>query len=107
MTLTFNQYVRQQYKSIPMMKKYYGNFDKFKTNFVACNGFGGWLESLRNQTLTLRQTTSLVLTYIKYGQRKVTDLPAIFSYLSRLFNVEFPIVEGIYTVEYWQKKLKK
>ena len=105
MTKTLNQFIRAQYETTPNMKKYYGSFDKFKVNFVANHGFGNWLETLRGQELNLRQTKSLVMSYMKYGDRKTSDLPAIFGYLVRLFDIKFPIVEGIFTSQYWDKVL--
>lgn len=86
------------------MKKAYGSEAKHLGAYLKNNGFTPWLESFRGETLTMNEMYSVVDTYMKYGSREFSDLPAVFSSLSNEYDVGFPEEEGITTADYWENQ---
>lgn len=107
MIMTFNQFVAARYNEYSLLKKYYPSSAAYREDYVDGHGFDDWLNSLNGKTLNFRQTISLVMAYIKYGNRKTSDLPIIFSILRRLHQIEFPVREGIFTAKFWDLYLEK
>jgi hypothetical protein len=84
------------------------SFVQFKAQRIHTFGyFDKWLSSFKDEALTAVQWKFLVFVYIKYGKRKLTDIPAIIVSISRTYNIEIPAVYGILTNDYWQKKWPK
>lgn len=102
---SFPVFIANKYKSkSDEMKKYYGSLARFKELYIANSGLTPWLETLRDHTPSLGLLNSMVRTYIIDCDRVPGEIPSILASISRTYDVELPLVEGILTEEYWQKK---
>lgn len=104
---SYEQFVKAKFIEYPFAGKYHTNEQEFFIAYSKLYGIGDWLATLRNCKLDLKQTHSLVSTYINNFDSKLTDLPSIFSFLQCLFKVEFPLIEGIFTAEFWDAECGK
>lgn len=97
MYISYYDWVYQKYSKNPYKHKMH--FQTYLDRYKKTNGFSDWLESLKGIQLTENQAQDIAKTY----NRSEKDTPAIFACLSRQYNIELPLVEGILTAEYWQK----
>lgn len=100
----FNQFTKEIYDAhSDGMKKIYGSEAKHRVSYLANKGFGDWIDSFRGETLNLRQTKSLAETYHKLGKRSTEDVVSSMVHIARQYDVQFPVVEGILSKDYWDK----
>lgn len=107
MTTSFDTFLAKEYEAQSEgMKKLYGSFEKFREQYIAGRDFTPWLETLRDREISLGLTNNIVKTYLEFGRRTPEEIPSVLASISRTYNVEIPVVDGILTREYWEEKAK-
>lgn len=102
---SFNTYIAKQYKELnPGMREIYGSLDNFKRLFIANEGFTPWLETLRGKSISLGLTNSIAKLYFEECKRYSNEIPSILASISRQYDVELPVVEGVLNGNYWKAK---
>lgn len=99
--LTFNQFVKKQYEINPY-KELYGSLKVFKRFYIAQEGLGEWLQTLRRHTLTLSQVNYLVLALVQVNNVKFQEIPSALIAHARTHKFGLPVVFGLLTKEYWE-----
>ena len=108
--ITYNAYIKERYLiaiDTPALKNCYqkaGGFKVFKANFVKCNSFHQYLRAISGSHLSAMQTYRLAKMNIDFGNRTIASIPSTLVSISREYDVEYPIVEGILSVKYWQER---
>lgn len=97
---TYNQFLKQQYDACTC-KNEYGSLKRFKADYIPSFGLNEWLVTLHGQTLTLMQTYRLVMAYRTVYQIKPSELPVLFRNLYLHHKIQFPVVYGLFTADYW------
>ena len=82
------------------------SFNKWKKDYITGFGFKEWLASMKGITPTENQWFSIVQAYVREGDRKVSDAPALVASLEKHHEINIGPIYGILTVEYWQDRLK-
>jgi diadenosine tetraphosphatase ApaH/serine/threonine PP2A family protein phosphatase len=100
----FRSFVRSQYEGRHNAKRYYGSFEAFYRHYIGSFNFLPWIESMRGATLSLGATNHIVRMYIVHGERTPEDIARILPEICRMYDIQFPLEEGIFTPEYWQAK---
>lgn len=108
MPVSFGNFINQEYKNLKDgMKKIYGSQAKFKTMYLANQGLHPWLETMRGHEISNGLVNNIVKTYIQEMNRTPSEMPAFLATISRDFDVELPVVEGILNADYWEKKAEQ
>ncbi|WP_415913338.1 hypothetical protein [Neptuniibacter sp. QD37_11] len=107
MIRTYRNFIADQYNNDPVLKELYGSVEKYIAHYPTANGFGDWLETLRNSEPSLQFIISLAKTFITIGKRSPSEMNTILSSISRQYDVEIPLEEGILTAAYWVEKNKQ
>lgn len=89
------------------MKKIYGSKEKFKEMYIANKGLSPWFETMRDKEISMGLLNSIVRTYIQELNRTPEEMPGFLATISRDYNVELPVVEGILNADYWQEKCQQ
>ncbi|WP_394222575.1 hypothetical protein [Alteromonas gracilis] len=106
---TFDTFLRPIYDS--KVEKYITfmevppSFEKFKQDYLDTNGFKAWLESMHGLNATDKQIYSILTMYMKHAKKTVSEVPQLLAWLDRYHDITLPLIEGIATAEYWQKRL--
>lgn len=106
---TFDEFLRPIYNS--KVEKYISfmdvppSFEKFKQSYLDTQGFKPWLESMHGLNATDKQIYSILNMYIKHAKKSVSEVPQLLAWLDRYHDITLPLIEGIATAEYWQKRL--
>lgn len=105
---SFNTFVAKKYQAKPeKMKEVYGSLEAFRSMYAASNGLSEWFDSLRGQSISLGLTNNIAKTFILESRRIPEEIPSLLSSLSRQYDIELPVVEGILTRDYWIDKAKQ
>jgi hypothetical protein len=91
----------------PFGSAYKGDVNKFIQVMLPNSGFAKWLNVLRDKSLTEQESKLLVETYIKYGERLPTEIPATIRLLERQYNIEFEIPSEWYQSDFWKQYYQK
>jgi len=100
---TYYQFIQEKYDGLGAIKKHYPGFRSYRDNYIECYRFQEWLETLRDQSISLTHVNSLVKVYIEHSNIKVADTPSLLASISRFYNVELPEVYGLLTPDYWAR----
>lgn len=102
---SFNTFIAKEYQQLyPGMREIYGSLEKFTKTTIANQGLTPWLESLQGKSISLGLTHNIGKTYIERCDRQPSEIPAVLAQISRLYDIELPVVEGILAKEYWEAK---
>lgn len=103
---TFARFIAVKYEKSKLMHERVNqpfaiSLDSFAETYVASQGFSDWLETLRDQSLSLAFCINTAKQFCFHGKRHFREIPGILASLSRTYNIEWPVVEGLYTARYW------
>lgn len=80
-------------------------FKAFKEQYLIAHGFKPWLESMHGLNATDKQIHSILSMYIKHAKKSVSEVPQLLAWLDRYHDITLPLIEGISTSGYWEKRL--
>ncbi|EAZ97348.1 hypothetical protein, partial [Marinobacter sp. ELB17] len=80
----------------------YSTPERHMASYVNCFGFTHWLDTLSNREWDEFWTQEVAHTYVIYGNRPASEIPAVLSLIARMYNVELPDVEGLLTPKFWE-----
>jgi len=100
--MLYIDFMREQMNEHPFGDTFLGDVNKFIIAMLPSEGFAKWLNSIRGESLTTVESQLLVDTYIKYGERQPSDIPAVFRLIERQYDIEFDIPHQWYQAEHWQ-----
>lgn len=84
------------------MQACYENFENYLEHYLGNTGLSEWLEELRNTELDEFWTEHVAYIFVLHGKRVPSEIPSILASISREYNVELPVVEGILTKPFWE-----
>jgi hypothetical protein len=108
--ITYNQFIKAEFsnrcdnKVIAAIYKKDGGYRKFKANYIKCYAFSEYLTHIRGNNLTTMQTYHLAKLLFVYGRYSAEAIPNSLASIARCYDLEFPVVSGILSKEYWQNR---
>lgn len=102
---SFSTFIAKEYKDLhPGMREVYGSLEQFKHLTLANQGLTPWLETLEGQGISEGLTNDIAKAYVEECDRQPSEIPSFLAQISRLHDIELPVVEGILSEKYWQEK---
>lgn len=109
--ISYQNFIKEQYdEKLPLYKRVSEtppSFNKFKSQYTKYDGFRDWIARISGLKPTENQLYSIVSSFVKHGDRKLSELPALVCSLEKHQNIVIPVIYGVLTVEYWEKRLKR
>lgn len=101
---TYQEFTKAKFDALPAkMKVMYGSEEKYAENYFRANGLEEWLKSNSGFEVSVEQTVVIAEIYFHQAKRPAVAIAGILVGIARLYDVEFPAVEGILSTEYWEK----
>ena len=102
------QFIQSKFESLSSyLKSVYGSTENYAPHYIQNRGLAPYLETLRDQTLSLEATNELAFAYLAHSNRYPEEIHQILISIARQYNVDLPVVEGILTREYWMAHAEK
>lgn len=108
--ITYNQFIKLEFSDrcgnpkVAAIYKKSGGFKAFKANYIKSYGFAEYLVHVSGNTLSTIQTYHLAKAFYVYGKRAPSTLPMILASVTNQYQIEYPVIYGILTKDYWQSR---
>ncbi|EGR5855757.1 hypothetical protein R7P80_17860 [Vibrio sp. 2092] len=103
MTITYRNFLKKAYNENKYKDKY--TLKEFEESRMCDSFFNEWLEANRNTAPDMKFVNSIVKTYIKVRGVSAGRIGSILCEIQRKFDIQMPLVEGIFSKAYWESKL--
>ena len=101
---TLRKFVKAKYDKKPLLKTYYGSFSAYFAHYLDNHTLDEWFNSMRNTAPSLGLTNHISRVLVETIGHKPIEIPRLLASLEHQYNIQVPVVEGILTVEYWERK---
>ncbi|KXS55021.1 MAG: hypothetical protein AWU57_617 [Marinobacter sp. T13-3] len=101
--VSFDDFVTRRYlKLSDQMQALYGSYTNYVNyNYLPGRGFSEWMDAITGAHLEPWQMHSVARTFFHWGNRTVPEVLDALVYLARQHHIEYPLIEGCLTVDYW------